>query len=170
MTAVLGLLGAMIPTLVIILLVRTCEDPVMERNYRYQREKRVKRVAQAKQEVQTEVVEEAVADTLTDEDAYLTIGEELLALAPGFYLSVRFLHENGDALSLDDLQESEGVHMIEITVMSESWDAMNPEGRVDLLNNTFKFIKDHYPDMTKFLRLAYDDGRPAFDMMYGSEI
>ena len=47
---------------------------------------------------------------------------------------------------------------------------MKPDDRVNLLNNTFKFIKDHYPDMTRFLRLAYDDGRPAFDMAFGSEI
>jgi hypothetical protein len=170
LTAVLGLVGAMIPTLVIMLFVRSCEDPVMERNYRYQREKRAKRLAPPEELVPARVVEE-VPDTLKDEpSAFLALEEGLLALAPGIYLSVRFLLENGEALSPNELKQSEGVHTIEITVNSEPWDSLKPEDRVDLLNTTFRFIKDHYPNMTKLLRLAYDDGRPAFDMKFGAEI
>ena len=80
------------------------------------------------------------------------------------------LHENGNALSPNELKEAEGVHTIEITVRSEAWDELEPKKRVDLLNKTFKFIKDRFPDMTKFLRLAYDDDRPSFDMKFGAEI
>ena len=169
LTAVLGLVGALIPVLVVMLLVRSCEDPVMERNYTYHREKRAKRTAKL-EEIPVDSVEEVVVDRLEEDKGNATLEEALLALAPGIYLSVRFLYENGDALSLDELEESAGVHTIEITVKSEPWDKMKPDDRVNLLNNTFKFSKDHDPDMTRFLRLAYDDGRPAFDMAFGSEI
>ena len=62
------------------------------------------------------------------------------------------------------------MHTIEITVKSDPWDELAPDDGVDLLNRTFKFIKDRYPDMTKFLRLAYDDNRTSFDMKFGAEI
>lgn len=169
LTAVLGLIGALIPTLVIMLLVRTCDGPKKERVYEYQREKREKPVL--KREEESVMTNRAVEDTsLTQGDRFLSLEEGLLALAPGIYLSVRFLHENGDALSLDELDAAEGVHTIEITVKAEPWDALKPEDRVKLLNRTFEYITEHYPDMTKFLRLVYDDNRPAFDMRFGSEL
>lgn len=166
LTAVLGLVGAVIPTLVIMMLVKTCEPPVKrDRTYRYEREKPKKR------DRAPEVVEEESPDTLlVEEDVFLSLEEGLLALAPGVYLSVRFLHEDGVALTPNELDAAEGVHTIEITVKSEPWDQMKPEDRVELLNDTFKFIKDRYPEMTKFLRLVYDDDRPAFDMKFGAEI
>ena len=146
LTAVLGLVGAMIPTLVIVLFVRSCEDPVMERNYRYQREKRAKRLAQPEEVVPARVVEES-PDTLKDEpSAFLTLEEGLLALAPGIYLSVRFLLENGEALSPNELKQSEGVHTIEITVNSEPWDSLKPEDRVELLNTTFRIYQGSLPE------------------------
>ena len=160
----------MIPTLVIMMLVRTCGDPKSDRVYRYQREMREKKTMQKEEEADPFDVT-AEADTMTSQgDRFMSLEEGLLALAPGIYLSVRFLYENGDALGLDELQEAEGVHTIEITVKSEPWDALKPEDRVDLLNKTFQYIKDKFPDMTKFLRLAYDDDRPAFDMKFGSEL
>jgi hypothetical protein len=175
LTAVLGLIGAMIPTLVIMMFVRACDDPKMDRVYEYQREKRAKQKAKAEPEFaaveMVEKVEDEPQDTVAAQvDRFLSLEEGLLALAPGVYLSVRFLHESGDALSLDELEAAEGVHTIEITVKAEPWDAMKPEDRVDLLNRTFQYIKEHYPDMTKFLRLAYDDNRPPFDMKFGSEL
>ena len=100
----------------------------------------------------------------------LTLEEALLAMAPGTYLSVRFLHESGQALTPNELKTSEGVHTIEITVKSGPWDELAPNDRVVLLNRTFTFIKDRYPNMTKFLRLAFDDNRSAFDMKFGEEI
>jgi len=141
--AVVGLVASLIPTLVIMLLVRSCDDPVMERNYKYQREKITKLTSRPEEKIVAEPVE------AVEVDQYMTLEQELLALAPGIYVSVRFLHESGIALMPDEL---------------------NSEDRVDLLNDTFKFIKDRYPDMTKFLRLAYDDGRPSFDMKFGAEI
>lgn len=168
LTAVVGLVASLIPTLVIMLLVRSCDDPVMERNYQYQRERLAKLTSRPEEKVEAEPVE-TVADT-TEEDQYLTLEEGLLALAPGIYVSVRFLHESGAALTPSELNASAGVHTIEITVKSEAWDELDSQDRVDLLNDTFKFIKDRYPDMTKFLRLAYDDERPSFDMKFGAEI
>ena len=166
LTAVVGLVASLIPTLVIMLLVRTCDEPVKHRNYSYQREQLAKSTSRPE-----EVVEpvEAAPDT-TEEQKFLTLEEELLALAPGIYLSVRFLHESGIALTPNELKASKGVHTIEITVRSEAWDELGSQDRVDLLNNTFKFIREHYPDMTQFLRLAYDDERPSFDMKFGNEI
>ena len=138
----------------------------MRRNYQRAREKQVK-----PEVVVEEVVErERVFKKQEEKDVFLTLEEGLLALAPGIYLSVRFLYENGNALSPNELKEAEGVHTIEITVRSEAWDELEPKKRVDLLNKTFKFIKDRFPDMTKFLRLAYDDDRPSFDMKFGAEI
>jgi hypothetical protein len=170
LVAVVGLVASLIPTLVIMLLVRSCDDPVMERNYKYQREKLTKLISQPEEKVVAEPVEEiAVAGTVVV-DPYMTLEQELLALAPGIYLSVRFLHESGIALTPDELQASAGVHTIEITVKAEAWDELSSDDRVELLNDTFKFIKDRYPEMTKFLRLAYDDERPSFDMKFGSEI
>ncbi len=165
--AILGLVGSMIPALLILLFIQTCEDPVMKRSYRKAKERQEKT-----EEVEREIVqqERAIEKTPEKEDVFLTLEEGLLALAPGIYLSVRFLHEDGHALSPNELEHAEGVHTIEITVKSEPWDELEPKNRVDLLNKTFKFIKDRFPDMTKFLRLAYDDGRPAFDMKFGAEI
>ena len=162
--AVVGLVASLIPTLVIMLLVRSCDDPVMERNYKYQREKITKLTSRPEEKIVAEPVE------AVEVDQYMTLEQELLALAPGIYVAVRFLHESGIALTPDELQASAGVHTIEITVNAETWDELNSEDRVDLLNDTFKCIKDRYPEMTKFLRLSYDDGRPSFDMKFGSEI
>ena len=171
LTAVLGLIGAMIPTLVIMLLVRTCDDPKMHRVYDYQREKRAKQELKEEDGFATVETTDAASDEGVEQaHRFLSLEEGLLALAPGIYLSVRFLHESGEALSLDELEKAEGVHTIEITVKAEPWDKMKPEDRVDLLNRTFRYIKEHYPEMTKFLRLVYDDNRPAFDMKFGSEI
>ena len=170
LTAILGLIGAMIPTLVIMLFVKTCDDPEMDRIYKYQREKRAKQLEEPEPEFVKVEMADGVVDTLASQgDVFQLLEDGLLALAPEIYLSVRFLHENGEALSLDELDRAEGVHTIEITVKSEPWDAMESDDRVDLLNRTFKFIKEHYPDMTKFLRLAYDD-RPSFDMRFGEEL
>ena len=83
---------------------------------------------------------------------------------------MQFLHENGTVFSPNELKEAKGVHMMEITVKSKPLDAMEPKDRVDLLNETFAFIKDRFPAMTKFLRLAYDDDRSPFDMKFGAEI
>lgn len=169
--AVLGLAGALIPTLVIMLLVRTCEEPTRHKNYKYEREKLAKRKAGPEDAIVVEKVEEVVVDTVeAKEDVFLTLEEGLLALAPGIYVSVRFLLEDGRALTPSELEKSEGVHTIEITVKAEKWDTLKPQQRVDLLNITFKFIKDRFPTMTKILRLAYDDARPSFDMKFGSEI
>jgi hypothetical protein len=172
LTAVLGLAGALIPTLVIMLLVRTCDDPAQQRRYKYQREQRAQKKAEPEESIRTDQIEETVIDTVVAEveDKFLTLEEGLLALAPGVYISVRFLHESGTALTPDELLESEGVHTVEITVRSAAWDEMKPDDRVVLLNDTFKFIKDRFPNMTKFLCLTYDDGRPAFDMKFGDEI
>ncbi len=173
--AVVGLVASLIPTLVIMLLVRVYDDPVMERNYKYEREKLAKLTSRPEEKVlaepfEVEPVELVVAVDTEEVDQYMSLEQELLALAPGTYVSVRFLHESGIALTLDELQVSTGVHTIEITVRSEEWDELSSQDRVDLLNETFKLIKDRYPDMTKLLRLAYDDERPSFDMKFGSEI
>jgi hypothetical protein len=133
---------------------------------------RAQRKAEPEDQVIYKAFEGAVLDTAVaeQEDLFLTLEDELLALAPGVYLSVRFLHKSGKALTLGEIQESAGVHTVEITVKAEAWDKMNPDRRVILLNDTFKFIKDRFPDMTQMLRLAYDDQRPSFDMKFGNEI
>ena len=171
LTAILGLVGAMIPTLVIMLLVKTCDDPIKQKN-KYQREMRVQHKAEPEDPVIYKEYEEGVPDVAVTEkeDLFLTLEDELLALAPSVYLSVRFLHESGKALTPGEIEESAGVHTVEITVKSEAWDKMNPDRRVILLNDTFKFIRDRFPDMTQLLRLAYDDQRPSFDMKFGNEI
>lgn len=171
LTAILGLVGAMIPTLVIMLLVRSCDDPVKPKN-KYQREMTAQRKAEPEDQVIYKAYEGADPDTVVSEkeNLFLTLEDEMLALAPNVYLSVRFLHESGKALSPGEIEESAGVHTVEITVKSEAWDKMNPDRRVALLNETFKFIRDRFPDMTQMLRLAYDDQRPSFDMKFGNDI
>ena len=163
--AILGLVGSMVPALMLLLFLQTCEDPALKRRYRKPKEQAVKTEV-----VKEEPVERRIVKPQEEEDVFLTLEEGLLALAPGIFLSVRFLHENGNALSPNELKEAEGVHTIEITVKSDAWDELDPKDRVDLLNEAFTFIKDRFPDMTKFLRLAYDDDRPSFDMKFGAEI
>lgn len=166
--ALVGLVGSVVPALLILLFLQTCEDPALKRSYRKAKERREK--PEVVQQGVVEEREERIVKPKEKEDAFLTLEEGLLGLAPGIYISVRFLHENGTALSPNELKTADGVHMIETTVKSDPWDAMEPKDRVDLLNETFAFIKDRFPAMTKFLRLAYDDDRSPFDMKFGAEI
>jgi hypothetical protein len=74
LTAVLDLAGAKVPTLVIMVLVRTCDPPV-NTNYKYQREQRAQRKAEPEENIILAAVEEAVGDTVVaeEEDAFLTL-------------------------------------------------------------------------------------------------
>ena len=163
--AVVGLIGSVVPALLVLLFRETCEDPVLKCSYRKAKERKEK----AEIEREPEVIEEQVIEK-EEEDVFLTFEEGLLALAPGIYLSVRFLYENGDALGPDELKKAGGVHTIETTVKAEPWDDLEPKKRVELLNTTFQYIKDRFPSMTQYLKLAYDDGRPPFGMKFGDEL
>ena len=56
--------------------------------------------------------------------------------------------------------------MIEIDVLAKPWDALTSDGRIKLLYSTYRLLKDGYPDITRQVRLVFDDGRKDLDFEF----
>jgi hypothetical protein len=76
----------------------------------------------------------------------------------GLEIDQKFV-ESGDEVVLQEL-----VKNIDIHVYSNSWDAMEPQEKVDLINTTFSFLKRRYPKITPFVNLKFDDKRQDLNL------
>lgn len=96
--------------------------------------------------------------------------EDILKLNRAIYNGVRFILKNGDSISA--LKESKIdlakvlIVLIEIDVASKPWDALKSDDRINLLYNTYRLLKDGYPDITRQVRLVFDDNRKSLDFEF----
>lgn len=49
------------------------------------------------------------------------------------------------------------IELIQIDVRSKPWDALKSDDRIELLYNTYRLLKEGYPEITRQVRLVFDD-------------
>jgi len=96
--------------------------------------------------------------------------EDILKLDRAVYQGVRFVLDTGRMTSA--LQESKidlakvVIELIEIDVQAKPWDALKSDDRIQLLFNTYRLLKDGYPEITRQVRLVFDDERKSLDFEF----
>ena len=96
--------------------------------------------------------------------------EDILKLNKAVYSGVRFILDTGRSISA--LKESSIdlakvlIVLIEIDVRSKPWDALKSDDRIELLYNTYRLLKEGYPDITRQVRLVFDDERKPLDFEF----
>lgn len=96
--------------------------------------------------------------------------EDILKLDRAIYEGVRFILESGQSISA--LKESKidlarvVIELIEIDVRARPWDALTSDGRIQLLYKTYRLLKEGYPDITRQVRLVFDDNRKSLDFEF----
>ncbi|SVD20525.1 uncharacterized protein METZ01_LOCUS373379, partial [marine metagenome] len=103
----------------------------------------------------------------------MDFSEDILKLNSKIYSGVRLL---GTESSTSALKESSTdlakvvIAMIEIDIRAKPWDALNSDDRIQLLYNTYRLLKESYPDITRQVRLVFNDAREPlnfeFDKMF----
>ena len=99
--------------------------------------------------------------------------EDILELNSKIYSAVRLL---GKESSMSTLKESNTdlanvvIDMIEIDIRAKPWDALKSDDRIELLYDTYHLLKESYPDITRQVRLVFNDAREPlefeFDKMF----
>ena len=96
--------------------------------------------------------------------------EDILKLNRKVYKGVRFILESGKSISA--LGESQidlakvVIKIIEIDVRSKPWDALKSDDRIQLLFETYRLLKSNYPEITRQVRLVFDDQRKNLDFEF----
>ncbi len=93
---------------------------------------------------------------------------DLREINPEVYLSVEVElkgRQRGDAPF-----RPEEVRLRKIQIRSQTWDSLAPAKKVDLLNETFTFLKGRYPNIKHSVILKFDDGRPDLELKYASSL
>ena len=95
---------------------------------------------------------------------------EVLNIAPEVYYSVRLELEGGGRVSErnpahTDL-ESLAIKFVEVFTKSHSWDRLKSQEKIDLLYRTFMFLNRRCPSLSRFVRLAFDDGRQGLEFKF----
>lgn len=96
--------------------------------------------------------------------------EDILKLDRKIYEGVRFVLESGKKMSA--LAESQidlarvVIKIIEIDVRAKPWDALKSDDRIDLLRKTYRLLKGSYPEITRQVRLVFDDDRKNLDFEF----
>ena len=96
--------------------------------------------------------------------------EDILKLNRSIYQGVRFVLDGGKSISA--LKESSIdlakvlIVLIEIDVHAKPWDALKSDDRIQLLYNTYRLLKEGYPDITRQVRLVFDDNRKSLDFEF----
>lgn len=99
--------------------------------------------------------------------------EDILKLNSKIYSAVRLL---GKESSMSTLKESGTelsnvvIVLIEIDIRAKPWNALNSDDRIQLLHDTYSLLKESYPDITRQVRLVFNDAREPlefeFDKMF----
>jgi hypothetical protein len=97
--------------------------------------------------------------------AVQTLREDLLNLAPELYYGVKLesLISREDSTAIDSTVTVEAV---EFLVKAQRWDTMASADKVSALNGTFGFLMEDFPNLTRTVRLVFDDGRPPLDLRF----
>jgi len=96
--------------------------------------------------------------------------EDILKLDRKVYKGVRFTLESGKSIS--SLAESQidlakvVIKIIEIDVRPKPWDALKSDDRIQLLFKTYRLLKGNYPEITRRVRLVFDDQRKNLDFEF----
>jgi hypothetical protein len=94
-----------------------------------------------------------------------TMVQNLQDINPDIYRTVELeledqrLNKKGDEVVLRGL-----VKNIDIYVYAKKWDALQSQKKVDLINETFYFLKKRYPKITPFISLKFDDKRQDLNL------
>ena len=96
--------------------------------------------------------------------------QDILQLDRAVYRGVRFVLESG--ISISAMQESAidlakvVIKLIEIDVQAKPWDALKSDDRIELLRKTYRLLKNNYPEITRQVRLVFDDKRKHLDFEF----
>lgn len=135
---------------------------------------RVRKKEKAKEEVVTGGMRHfKMAEDAPDTTRVSTIwdfSEDILKLDRKVYKGVRFTLEFGKSIS--SLAESQidlakvVIKIIEIDVRSKPWDALKSDDRIQFLFKTYRLLKGNYPEITRRVRLVFDDQRQNLDFEF----
>ena len=100
-------------------------------------------------------------------DIMVQLTQDILGIAPEVYDFVTLDIENQiSTRDSNPIPKLSLVHGITINVKSKSWNKYDGTKKVALLHQTFDKIKTHYPDITPFVKLKFDDGRKDLDLRF----
>jgi len=100
--------------------------------------------------------------------------QDILKLDKAVYRAVRFILDTGRSVS--GLAESRidlakvVIALIEIDVRAKSWDALKSDDRIQLLYKTYRLLKNNYPEITRQVRLVFDDKRNSLDFEFDDKM
>jgi ATP-dependent helicase YprA (DUF1998 family) len=124
-------------------------------------------VKQEKVEPKYQIGRKAVVDT-THVQTALTFSTDILKINKLVYESIRLILESGAVVDKSTFAQVDlsKVKIIEILVKSRGWDALSSDGRVDLLYQTYRTLKNSYPDISRVVRLVSNDKRNQLDFEF----
>ena len=98
---------------------------------------------------------------------------DILKLDKAVYSGVRFILDSGESISAMEQTDIDlakvVIDVIEIDVRAKPWDALKSDDRTQLLYKTYRLLKGSYPEITRQVRLVFDDKRNLdfeFDKMF----
>ena len=131
--------------------------------------KRREVVKQQKVEPKYQIGRKAAVDTTLVTTA-LTFSTDILEINRGVYESIRLILDSGAVVDKNSFAQVDlskvKIKIIEILVKSKGWDALSSDGRVDLLFRTYRTLKNSYPDISRVVRLVFDDKRTDLDFEF----
>ncbi len=131
--------------------------------------KRRKTVKRERVEPKYHIGRKAAVDT-TQVQTALTFSTDILKINRRVYSRIRLILDSGkvvDRKTFADVDLSKvKVKIVEIFVKSKGWDSLTSDGRIDLLHRTYRTLKNDYPDISRVVRLVFDDNRKQLDFEF----
>ena len=134
---------------------------------------RVRRKIQKKEEVVSSGMRHFRKGVKVDTTHVATVwdfSQDILKLDKIVYSGVRFILNTGESISA---MEETGIdlakvviELIEIDVRGKPWDALRSDDRIQLLFKTYRLLKGSYPEITRQVRLVFDDKRKNLDFEF----
>jgi hypothetical protein len=89
---------------------------------------------------------------------------DLRDINPDLYLSVEV--EIQGVESQEQKFQAESAQIRKLKIRSNTWDDLQAAHKVQVLNETFNWLKQRYPQMMHSVVLEFDDGRPDLELKY----
>ena len=134
---------------------------------------RVRRKIQKKEEVVSSGMRHFRKGVKVDTTRVATVwdfSQDILKLDKIVYSGVRFILDTDESISA---MEETGIdlakviiELIEIDVRGKPWDALRSDDRIQLLYKTYRLLKGSYPEITRQVRLVFDDKRKNLDFEF----
>lgn len=58
------------------------------------------------------------------------------------------------------------IEYVEISVAAQPWNKMRSNRKIGLLYKTFNMLQTHYPGLSQYIRVTFDDNRQALDLKF----